>query len=153
MNEHNANQLDLRKLEWVLRKVIIFGIALPFLLLFSVIWFGPDYDQETILANVPPFPFDIESDSLGEWLFLGGMAVSLIIHLPSLAAVYFFKAWARKVYFYSLVGALVLYAFSSQPSLCYPHEDFLDIIFYISSGIVICLLYFTPLREKFIPGK
>lgn len=74
--------------------------------------------------------------------------VTFIINILSLYFLYYFKPIGKKLYIYSLIVIFIFIIFTKGDVISGP----LQLMEYFGSlleGIIICFLYFTPIKDKF----
>ena len=74
--------------------------------------------------------------------------ITFAINIISLYFLYNFKPIGKKLYVYSLVVMLILFIFNKGDVLSGPLQS-MDYFGSLLEGIIICFLYFTPIKEKF----
>ena len=70
------------------------------------------------------------------------------INILSLYFLYYFKPIGKKLYIYSLVVLFILFIFDKGDVISGPLQ-LMDYFGSLLEGIIICFLYFTPIKEKF----
>jgi hypothetical protein len=74
--------------------------------------------------------------------------ITFAINILSLYFLYNFKPIGKKLYVYSLVVMLILFIFNKGDVLSGPLQS-MDYFGSLLEGIIICFLYFSPIRERF----
>ena len=115
--------------------------------------------------------FTLEKNFLGEELYLIDSEIDLFIipaleesifiliwflvaliffatNILSLYFLYYFKPIGKKLYVYSLVVLFILLIFDKGDVISGPLQ-LMDYFGSLLEGIIICFLYFTPIKEKF----
>ena len=75
--------------------------------------------------------------------------ITLAINILSLYFLYYFKPIGKKLYIYSLIVIFIAFIFSKGDVLSGPLQ-LMDYLGSLLEGIIVCFLYFTPIKEKFI---
>ena len=117
------------------------------------------------------FSFTLEKNFLGEELYLIDREIDLLIipaleetiyifmwvlvslitfaiNIISLYFLYYFKPIGKKLYVYSLVLLFILFIFNKGTVSSGPSQ-LIDYFGSLLEGIIICFLFFTPIKEKF----
>ena len=115
--------------------------------------------------------FTLEKNFLGEELYLIDSEIDLFIipaleesifiliffivaliffsiNILSLYFLYYFKPIGKKLYIYSLIVLFILIIFTKGDVISGPLQ-LMDYFGSLLEGIIICFLYFTPIKEKF----
>lgn len=74
--------------------------------------------------------------------------ITFAINIISLYFLYYFKPIGKKLYVYSLVLLFILFIFNKGAVSSGPSQ-LLDYFGSLLEGIIICFLFFTPIKEKF----
>jgi hypothetical protein len=74
--------------------------------------------------------------------------IAFTINILSLYFLYYFKPIGKKLYIYSLIVLFILFIFDKGDVISGPLQ-LMDYFGSILEGIIICFLYFTPIKEKF----
>ena len=74
--------------------------------------------------------------------------ITFAINIISLYFLYYFKPIGKKLYIYSLIVIFITLIFSKGDVLSGPLQ-LMDYFGSLLEGIIICFLYFTPIKEKF----
>lgn len=74
--------------------------------------------------------------------------VSFIINILSLYFLYYFKPIGKKLYIYSLIVIFIFIIFNKGDVISGPLQV-MDYFGALLEGIIICFLYFTPIKDKF----
>ena len=100
-------------------------------------------DSEIDLFIIP----DLEETIFILILFLISL-ITFAINIISLYFLYNFKPIGKKLYVYSLAVMFILFIFNKGDVLSGPLQS-IDYFGSLLEGIIICFLYFTPIKEKF----
>ena len=100
-------------------------------------------DSEIDLFIIPALE---ESIFILIWFLVG--LVTFTINILSLYFLYYFKPIGKKLYIYSLIVLFILIIFTKGDVISGPLQ-LMDYFGSLLEGIIICFLYFTPIREKF----
>ena len=74
--------------------------------------------------------------------------IAFTINILSLYFLYYFKPIGKKLYIYSLIVLFIFIIFTKGDVISGPLQ-LMDYFGSLLEGIIICFLYFTPIREKF----
>ena len=74
--------------------------------------------------------------------------VTFVINILSLYFLYYFKPIGKKLYIYSLIVLFILFI-SVKGDVTSGPLQLIDYFGSLLEGIIICFLYFTPIKEKF----
>ena len=74
--------------------------------------------------------------------------IAFTINILSLYFLYYFKPIGKKLYIYSLIVLFILFIFDKGDVISGPLQ-LMDYFGSLLEGIIICFLYFTPIKEKF----
>ena len=74
--------------------------------------------------------------------------ITFAINIISLYFLYYFKPIGKKLYVFSLVLLFILFIFNKGAVSSGPSQ-LIDYFGSLLEGIIICFLYFTPIKEKF----
>ena len=74
--------------------------------------------------------------------------ITFAINIISLYFLYYFKPIGKKLYIYSLIVLFILFIFDKGDVISGPLQ-LMDYFGSLLEGIIICFLYFTPIKEKF----
>ena len=80
------------------------------------------------------------------WFLVG--LVTFTINILSLYFLYYFKPIGKKLYIYSLIVIFIFIIFTKGDVICGPLQ-LMDYFGSLLEGIIVCFLYFTPIKEKF----
>ena len=100
-------------------------------------------DSEIDLFIIPALE---ESIFILIWFLVG--LVTFTINILSLYFLYYFKPIGKKLYIYSLIVIFIFIIFTKGDVISGPLQ-LMDYFGSLLEGIIICFLYFTPIREKF----
>ena len=75
--------------------------------------------------------------------------IAFTINILSLYFLYYFKPIGKKLYIYSLIVLFILFIFDKGDVISGPLQ-LMDYFGSLLEGIIVCFLYFTPIKEKFI---
>ena len=100
-------------------------------------------DSEIDLFIIPALE---ESIFILIWFLVG--LVSVTINILSLYFLYYFKPIGKKLYIYSLIVIFIFIIFTKGDVISGPLQ-LMDYFGSLLEGIIVCFLYFTPIKEKF----
>ena len=100
-------------------------------------------DSEIDLFIIPALE---ESIFILIWFLV--ILITLAINILSLYFLYYFKPIGKKLYIYSLIVIFITLIFSKGDVLSGPLQ-LMDYFGSLLEGIIVCFLYFTPIKEKF----
>ena len=100
-------------------------------------------DSEIDLFIIPALE---ESIFILIWFLVG--LVSVTINILSLYFLYYFKPIGKRLYIYSLIVLFIFIIFTKGDVISGPLQ-LMDYFGSLLEGIIVCFLYFTPIKEKF----
>ena len=100
-------------------------------------------DSEIDLFIIPALE---ESIFILIWFLVG--LVTFTINILSLYFLYYFKPIGKKLYIDSLIVIFIFIIFTKGDVISGPLQ-LMDYFGSLLEGIIICFLYFTPIKEKF----
>ncbi len=74
--------------------------------------------------------------------------ITFTINILSLYFLYYFKPIGKKLYIYSLILLFILFIIDKGDVISGPLQ-LMDYFGSLLEGMIICFLYFTPIKEKF----
>ena len=100
-------------------------------------------DSEIDLFIIPALE---ESIFILIWFLVG--LVTFTINILSLYFLYYFKPIGKRLYIYSLIVLFIFIIFTKGDVISGPLQ-LMDYFGSLLEGIIVCFLYFTPIKEKF----
>ena len=124
---------------FIVADLIFFGI-------FFVEFFNQSEEVSTIADQLSLGIFDSDSGAL---IALSLVAVILILYLISIFMLYKFMSFGKILYTFIIIASLLMIVLSG-PTISTSLGSFIDAISGLIEGAILTLLYFTPIKDKFV---
>ncbi len=127
-----------------------------FFLILVLVFVEPSHSSN-ILKDVPNFPSYLnEFENLfsfpdkGFNIFLIFSFVVLAINCISFILLFFFTRYSRNIWVCSLILMAIIGFMETSPSITYSVFDTINWLHSMVEGIVLFLIYFSPIKKKFL---